>query len=187
MKNISKFILVKLFGWEIENNFPINLKKYIIIVAPHTSWIDFPLSILVKSVSKVDIKYIGKHTLFKPPFGYFFRAMGGMPVNRAKSQSMVQAIINIFNENESFVFSLSPEGTRKKVSQWKSGFYHVAKGANIPLVMTGLDYEKKKVIISEPYYLTDNEQQDIKIFREFFKDIKGKYPEKFDPNFTLRV
>lgn len=174
-------------GWEIVGNFPLHLKKYIIIVAPHTSWIDFPVGLFTRFIAGVDIKYIGKHTLFKPPFGFFFKAMGGTPVDRSKNQSMVQAIIDIFNANDSFVFALSPEGTRKKVTQWKSGFYHVAKGANIPLVMAALDFERKKVIISDPYDLSGNEATDIQKFRDFFKDIKGKKPENFDPNFELKV
>jgi len=187
MKNISKFILLRLMGWKIVNDFPKSIKKYIIIVAPHTSWVDFPVSILVKFITKVDIKFIGKHTLFQPPFGFFFRALGGTPVDRSKSQSMVQAIVDIFNSKESFVMALSPEGTRKKTRQWKSGFYHVAKGANIPLVMASLDFKNKKVIISEPFYLSDNEVQNIQKIQTFFKGIEGKHPENFDPDFTLKV
>jgi 1-acyl-sn-glycerol-3-phosphate acyltransferase len=187
MKNISKFNLLRLMGWKIVNDFPKSIKKYIIIVAPHTSWVDFPVSILVKFITKVDIKFIGKHTLFEPPFGFLFRALGGTPVDRSKSQSMVQAIVDIFNSKESFVMSLSPEGTRKKTSQWKSGFYHVAKGADIPLVMAALDFKNKKVIISEPYYLTESEAQDIQKIQSFFKDIQGKHPENFDPDFSLKI
>jgi 1-acyl-sn-glycerol-3-phosphate acyltransferase len=187
MKNISKFILFRLMGWKIVNDFPRNIKKYIIIVAPHTSWVDFPLSILVEFITKVDIKFIGKHTLFKPPFGFLFKALGGTPVDRSKSQSMVQAIIDIFNSKDEFIMALSPEGTRKKASQWKSGFYHVAKGANIPLVMAALDFKNKKVIISEPYYLSENEEQDIQKIKTFFKGVQGKHPENFDPDFTLKL
>ena len=186
MKAFAKLML-RLMGWKIVNDFPKSIKKYIIIVAPHTSWVDFPVSILVKFITKVDIKFIGKHTLFEPPFGFLFRALGGTPVDRTKSQSMVQAIVDIFNSKESFVMSLSPEGTRKKTSQWKSGFYHVAKGANIPLVMAALDFKNKKVIISEPYYLTESEAHDIQKIQSFFKDIEGKHPENFDPNFTLKI
>lgn len=187
MKNISKFILYQLMGWEIVHDFPRNLKKYIIIVAPHTSWVDFPICILVKYISKVDIKFIGKHTLFKPPFGFLFKALGGTPVDRSKSQSMVQAIIAVFDSKEEFIMSLSPEGTRKKASQWKSGFYHVAKGANIPIIMVALDFKNKKVIISDPYYLSKNEEQDVQKIQIFYKDVQGKKAENFDPNFTLKV
>ncbi len=170
-------------GWEIVNDFPKDLKKYIIIAAPHTSSIDFPLGILAKFIKEVNIKFIGKHTLFNPPFGFFFRALGGTPVDRSKSTNMVQAIIDIFNEKDEFIFALSPEGTRKKVLKWKTGFYHVAKGADIPIVMAAFDFENKKIIIDKPYYLNGDMKIDFTYFHEFYKDFKGKNQEQFEPNF----
>lgn len=172
-----------MLGWKIVGDFPKNIKKYIIIPAPHTSNFDFPLGILARMAQDVDVKYIGKHTLFEPPFGFIFRALGGTPVDRSKSKNMVQAIIDIFNERDTFIFALSPEGTRKKTDKWKTGFYHVAKGAKVPVVLAGLDYENKKVIINEPYYLTGDQKKDFLYFHNFFKDIKGKNPEQFEPNF----
>ena len=122
------------------NAFPSDLKKYIIIVAPHTSWVDFPLGVLAKTAYGINGNYIGKHTLFKPPYGFFFRALGGTPVDRSKSTNMVEAIIDIFNTKENFILALSPEGTRKKLDKWKTGFYFVAKGAKVPIVMVGFDF-----------------------------------------------
>jgi 1-acyl-sn-glycerol-3-phosphate acyltransferase len=187
MKTISEFILCRLLGWKIINDFPHHLKKYVIIAGPHTSNWDFPLALLVKFAKGLQVNFIGKHTLFKPPFGFFFRALGGQPVDRSKSSNMVQSMIDVFNEHEKFVFALSPEGTRSKVSKWKTGFYHLAKGADVPIVMTTLDFGRKQVLIEEPYYLTGDMKKDFLHFHEFFRDVKGKNPELYDPDFHLNL
>jgi len=187
MKYIAKFILFNIMGWKIVGSFPKDVKKYIIIPAPHTSNMDFPLGILARMAEHADVKYIGKHTLFKPPFGFFFRALGGTPVDRSKSKNMVQAIIEIFNEKDNFIFALSPEGTRKKMDKWKTGFYHVAIGAKVPLVLAALDYKNKIVIIDKPYYVTSDKEVDFLYFHNFFKDIRGKNPEQFEPNFNKNI
>lgn len=177
MKTFSKFILYTILGWKIENDFPQQPKKYVVIAAPHTSWVDFPIAILSRMVSGTMVHFIGKGSLFKWPFGYFFRALGGTPVDRSKSNNMVDAVIDVFNSKEEFRLGISPEGTRKKVDNWKTGFYYIAKGANVPVVMATLDFENKKVKISEPYYTTDNMEEDFKNFKTFFNNIKGKNPE----------
>ena len=187
MRRISKFILFNLLGWKVPNDFPSDLDKYIIIAAPHTSNWDFPIAVMYKFAKGIDIKFIGKHTLFKPPFGFIFRAMGGIRVNRSTSKNMVQSIVDIFNEKDKFIFALSPEGTRKKVSKWKTGFYHVAKGANVPIVMATLDFENKQIVINDPYYVTGDQKVDFKYFHNYFKDVKGKNPDQFDPNFHLNI
>ena len=177
MEKISKFILYNILGWRVQNGFPEAPKKYIIIAAPHTSWIDFPIAILSRMSQGKMVHFIGKGSLFKWPFGYFFKALGGTPVDRDKSTNMVEAVINIFNSKEEFRLGLSPEGTRKKVDKWKTGFYYIAKGANVPIVMATLDFENKKIKISEPYYVTEDIHKDFKVFDNFYKDVKGKNPE----------
>jgi len=177
VEKISKFILYNILGWRVENGFPETPKKYIIIAAPHTSWIDFPIAILSRMSQGKMVHFIGKGSLFKWPFGYFFKALGGTPVDRDKSTNMVEGVINIFNSKEEFRLGLSPEGTRKKVDKWKTGFYYIAKGANVPIVMATLDFENKKIKISEPYYVTEDIQKDFKVFDNFYKDVKGKNPE----------
>ena len=180
MKLFAKFLLITILGWKIEGVFPKYLKKYVIIAAPHTHWQDFPLGILVKWIQQAPINYIGKASLFKPPFGFIFRWLGGTPVNRNESTNKVQAIVNVFNQNENFVLALSPEGTRKKIDEWKTGFYYIAKGANVPIVMATLDFGKKQVKIAEPYYLTDSMENDFKHFYQFYSGVKGKIPENFN-------
>ncbi|MGY8939127.1 MAG: 1-acyl-sn-glycerol-3-phosphate acyltransferase [Flavobacteriales bacterium] len=177
MKRVSTFILNRILGWRVENGFPKEPKKYIIIAAPHTSWIDFPIAILARMSVGTMVHFIGKGSLFKFPFGYFFRALGGTPVDRTKSNKLVDAVINLFNSKEEFRLALSPEGTRKKVAHWKTGFYYIAKGAKVPVVMATLDFENKKLKISEPYYVTGDLEKDFEHFNLFYKNVKGRNPE----------
>jgi len=177
MKLLARFILFKILKWKIIGSFPKELKKYVIIAAPHTHWIDFPLGILVKWAEAAPVNYIGKASLFKPPFGFLFKWLGGAPVNRSESTNKVQAIVDVFNKNEKFILALSPEGTRKKVEKWKTGFYYIAKGANVPIVMATLDFKNKQVKISDPYYLTNDMEKDFDLFYTYFKEVEGKIPE----------
>lgn len=177
MKKISSFILFTLLGWKMEGDFSHDVKKYVVIAAPHTSWLDFPIAILSRMSSGIMINFVGKSSLFKWPFGAFFRAMGGTPVDRGQSNNLVDAIIKIFEKKEVFRLGLSPEGTRKKVDKWKTGFYYIAKGANVPIVMATLDFENKKVKIAPPYYPTDDKEKDFAFFKAFYLNVKGKNPE----------
>lgn len=179
MKLFARFILYTILGWKVVGTFPKELKKYIIIAAPHTHWLDFPLGIAVKWAEAAPINYIGKASLFKAPFGFIFRWLGGTPVDRTKSNNRVDTIVEIFNNKDKFVLALSPEGTRKKVEKWKTGFYFIAKGANIPIVMATLDFKKKEVKISEPYYLTDNMEEDFNFFHKYYEGVGAKIPENF--------
>lgn len=177
MKFISSFILFKILGWKIEGAFPTDLKKYLIIVAPHTHWHDFFLGLLIRSATGLKANFIGKATLFKPPFGFIFRSLGGAPVDRSKSTNKVDAIVSLFNSKDDFVLSLSPEGTRKKVDVWKTGFYYIAKGAVVPIVRVIFDFEHKVVTIALPFYTTKNKENDFKELRSLYEGIKGKIPE----------
>ncbi len=176
---ISKFIYTKILGWKLVGDFPRDLKKYIVIGAPHTSWKDFPIAVLARNSWSVKINFIGKKSLFKPPFGFIFRALGGAPVDRSKSNNKVDAIIDVFNEHDEFRLALSPEGTREKVTEWKTGFYYIAKGANVPIIMFTFDFENKQVKLSEPYYTTDDMKKDFNHFYDFYRGIKGAKPELF--------
>uniref|UniRef100_UPI004048444C 1-acyl-sn-glycerol-3-phosphate acyltransferase n=1 Tax=Polaribacter sp. TaxID=1920175 RepID=UPI004048444C len=175
----SKFIFTKILKWKLNNDFPNDLKKYVVIAAPHTSWQDFPIGILARNTSGIKINFIGKDSLFKGPFGFIFRSLGGTPVDRTKSNNLVEAIVQLFNSKDEFRLALSPEGTRKKVTEWKTGFYYIAKGANVPVVMATLDFGRKEVKISEPYYLTDDKEKDFNYFKSFFKGVTAKNPELY--------
>jgi 1-acyl-sn-glycerol-3-phosphate acyltransferase len=146
-------------------------------VAPHTTNWDFILGLLVKYGRKVDVNFIGKHQLFRPPFGFLFRAVGGRPVYRHKQNNLVEEIADIFKKEKKFILGLAPEGTRSKVKRLKTGFYHIAQEANIPVVTAGIDFKNKTIIINSPYYLTGNKDKDMQVFVDFFKTVEGKYPE----------
>ena len=177
MKGLSRFILHTLLGWKIVGSFPSDLKKYVIIVVPHTHWLDFPMALLVRFSTGLKANYIGKASLFKPPFGFIFRAFGGAPVDRTKSNNKVDSIVELFNSKEEFVLSLSPEGTRKKVAVWKTGFYHIAKGAKVPIVRGSMDFQNKVFTVYPPFYPTENQEADIKELRAVYEGVKGKVPE----------
>lgn len=179
MQKLANFILTKILGWKLDGNFPTHLRQYVVIAAPHTSWVDFPIAILARMSSGIMIHFIGKDSLFKPPFGFMFRALGGTPVDRSKSNNLVDAIVLIFKNRPDFKLGLSPEGTRKKVDKWKTGFYYIAKGAEVPIVMATLDFENKQIKISDPYYTTDDKEKDFEYFKAFYKNVKGKNPELF--------
>jgi 1-acyl-sn-glycerol-3-phosphate acyltransferase len=176
-RSIAKFIF-KITGWKVEGNFPSELKKYIIAVAPHTSNWDFPVGVLARSVLHIEkAKFLGKHSLFKPPFGWFFRLLGGYPVDRSNRHDVVQQVVNIFNKHDEFIVAMAPEGTRKKVEKLRTGFYFIAKGANIPIIPVGFDFEKKVIKVGEPFWPTNNQDNDFQVLLDFYKKIKGKNPE----------
>lgn len=179
-KALSKFIFQTILGWKIVGNFHPEIKKYVLIGAPHTSWRDFFVGLFSRSVTDASINLIAKKSLFKFPFGCFLRAVGASPIDRSKSTNKVDAIIELFNSKEVFRLAISPEGTRQKVESWKTGFYHIAKGANVPVVMFGFDFGNKQAVISEPYYLTDDMRADFNHFFNFYKDIKGAKPKLFN-------
>lgn len=177
---LAKFIYYKLLGWQVGGHYNIlqnNLKKAVIIAAPHTSWHDFYIGILVRAVLGIKVNFIGKKELFIFPFGYFFKALGGRPIDRKNKNNKVQAIAQLFKENTTFKMALAPEGTRKKVDKWRTGFYYIAKEAGVPIVMFTLDFEHKKNIFSKPFYPTDDINADFKFMKRFYANVKGKIPE----------
>ncbi len=173
---ISAFIL-RLMGWKFEGEFPKDIKKFMLIAVPHTSNWDFPMGLLIRSAFKIDIKFVGKASLFKPPLGGIFKALGGYPVDRSKRNNFVDAVIDVYNEKEEFRVCIAPEGTRKKVTELKSGFYYIAKGAGIPIVMIAFDWGSMTFRISEPFYPTDDKEADFAHVKDFFKGAVGKVPE----------
>ena len=176
MHVLAKFIYFKLLGWKTVGEFP-RINKCVVAVVPHTSWMDFFLGLLIRRVINQDINFIGKKSLFNSPFGWYFKWMGGAPIDRSKSSDTVTAIANIFNEKEVFRLALSPEGTRKKVDKWKTGFYYIAKAANVPIVLVAFDYGNKQIKISEPQIPSENMNEDFKTYIGFFKGVVGKIPE----------
>ena len=131
-------LFLKIRGWNTKITFPVSLPKCIIVVAPHTSSSDFLISVAYRSVMRIErTKFLGKAELFKPPFGFFFRWFGGIPVERSSKHNLVDQVVNYFNNNTNFRLALSPEGTRKRVEKLKTGFYYIAKQAKVPIFLDG--------------------------------------------------
>ncbi|MBK5214218.1 MAG: 1-acyl-sn-glycerol-3-phosphate acyltransferase [Flavobacteriaceae bacterium] len=174
---ITKFIFEKLMGWKIVGSFDSIVKKAVIIVVPHTSWHDFYLGLFTRRLTKTQVNYIAKKELFKWPFGWYFRWTGGEMIDRTPGQNKVEAIAEIFKNKEEFRLALAPEGTRKKVLEWKTGFYYIALAANVPIICVSFDYGKKTITINEPFYPTGDIGLDIEKLRAYFKGVVGKNAE----------
>ena len=172
------FIYKRLLGWKVEGDFSKEtVKKCIVIAVPHTSWHDFYMGILLRELLKTKIGFIAKKELFTFPFGYFFRALGGAPIDRTPGQDKVKAIADVFKNEKEFRLTIAPEGTRKKVSKLKTGFYYIAIEAGVPIIMVAFDFGKKMHRISKPLYPSGDLDKDLDIIHKFYEGILGKVPE----------
>ncbi|HYC85717.1 MAG TPA: 1-acyl-sn-glycerol-3-phosphate acyltransferase [Chryseosolibacter sp.] len=169
--------MFRLLGWNIRGQFPAALKKYIVAIAPHTSNWDFAVGIAARSILRMQkTRFLGKSELFRPPFGWIFRAVGGYPVERTARHDMVGQVVALFNTHDHFILAIAPEGTRKKVQKLRTGFYYIAKAAGIPIIPVGFDFQRKQVIIGEPLYPGIDLDGDFKILYTFYSQIAGKNP-----------
>jgi 1-acyl-sn-glycerol-3-phosphate acyltransferase len=164
-------------GWKIIGTISPEVKKCVLIVVPHTSWHDFNVGLFTRGILGLDINFVAKKELFVFPFGAYFRWMGGTPLDRQKNENKVDAIAKVFENKEVFRLAIAPEGTRKKVTEWKTGFYYIALKANVPIVSVSFDYAKKEVKLFEPFYPSGNAATDFKILENNFKGAIGKVPE----------
>ena len=170
-------LFLRLFGWRVEGQLP-DLPKFILIGAPHTSNWDFVLFLGVIFHLKANVKFMGKAELFHNPFGWFFYWCGGVPVDRKKSQGLVEQMVEASKKSDKFILTIAPEGTRHYVSEWKLGFYHIAKNAGIPVVIAIVDGKAKMVRIGQVFHPTENMDADIKTIKNFFEGIVGVNPRK---------
>ncbi len=176
MYYFSKFIFW-IFGWKLKGEVP-PLKKFVIIAAPHTSAWDVLFGICAIYLFKLKLSFLAKQEAFNPPFGFLFRAVGGIPVDRSSKHNVVEQATKMFEEKENFILALSPEGTREYIAKWKTGFYYIALSAKVPVVLSYLDFETKIVGIGPTIYPSGNLEQDMELFLNFYRPIKGKHPEK---------
>lgn len=177
-KQLYQFIFFKLMGWKISGSFDHAIKKCVVIVVPHTSWHDFYIGIFVRGILGFQINYVAKKELFRFPFGFYFRWMGGAPLDRTGGLNRVDAIVNVFKKKDIFRLAISPEGTRKKVTKWKTGFYYISLQAEVPIIPIAFDYGKKTVFISKPFYPTGAIESDLKILEKNFEGVVGKFPHQ---------
>ena len=175
---ISKFILNKILGWKVINTQP-NIPKCIIVVAPHTSNWDFIIGKLAYSSLGRTANFLIKKEWFIFPFNLFFKSIGGIPVERNKNNSMTGVLAAEFEKHDKLHLAITPEGTRKPVKEWKKGFYFIAVKAKVPIMLIGLDYEKKEASVLDIFHPTNDYRTDIVKIKSYYKDIKGKNPENF--------
>lgn len=176
MQAFSQWIL-RTLGWTLSYDDP-GTRRYVLIAAPHTSNWDFPLGLLAGWGMGLNANWMGKHTLFKGILGPFARALGGIPVYRDNASDVIEQMADRFAEADHLVLGIAPEGTRKFQAHWKSGFWHIARAAKVPIVMACLDYGNKEVAVGGAFQPSDDREADFEIIRAYFAGRRGMHPEK---------
>lgn len=178
MRPISRFYFW-LSGWKLEGELAPEIKKCIMVGAPHTSNFDFGYSRAALYMMKRPTKYLIKQELINSPLGFIFKATGGVSVQRERSENLVQHMVDLLNRSEELVILLSPEGSRKLKGKWKTGFYHAAMQAKVPIVLSSLDYRKKIAHVGPAFHPTGNYIHDMQQVIEYYRNITPRFPEKF--------
>jgi 1-acyl-sn-glycerol-3-phosphate acyltransferase len=168
---------MRIAGWRVDGNLP-PLPKFILIGAPHTSNWDFVLFLGVIFTLRANVRFMGKAEIFRGPFGWFFRYCGGVPVDRKKATGLVDQMVEACNGSDRFILTIAPEGTRHHVTEWKRGFYHIAKGAGIPIVIAIVDGKHKTVRIGQVFKPTGDIEADMKTILGYFDGIIGINPRQ---------
>ena len=171
-------LLLHLLGWRIEGGVP-SAPKYVLIAAPHTSNWDFPYTLMVCFALRLRVYWMGKASLFPPVLGSVMRWLGGIPVDRSRQGNLVQSTIDAFQQAACLTVIIPPEGTRAKVSHWKSGFYYIAQGAQVPIALGFLDFKKKVAGINRMFTASGDIEADMVKIQAMYADISGKNPRQF--------
>ncbi len=168
---------LRLAGWKVKGR-PPTTQKYVVIAYPHTSNWDFPLGVAVSIIYRIKVYWLGKDSLFKGLAGPLMKWLGGIPINRSVAHDVVQQTIDRFNQSEQMVIALAPEGTRAQVQKWKTGFYHIAVGAKVPIVLGYFDYAKKEAGCLESYFPSGDLDKDMVAIKAAYQGIQGRYPDQ---------
>ena len=171
-------IVLKLFGWRTVGSLA-DQPKCVIVVAPHTSNWDFPVLMLVAVALRLKVAWMGKHTLFRRPFGWIMRRLGGLPIDRRMRNNMVDQVIESFRTHNRQMLAIPPEGTRKRAPYWRTGFYYIALGAQVPIAFGFADYRRKVGGIGGMITPSGDVDADMAIIRDFYSEIIGKRPDQF--------
>lgn len=168
-----------LSGWRVEGEPPPS-GKAVVIAAPHTSNWDLPFMLAVAYHFRISLKWMGKDSLFKPPFGWLMKAMGGIPIDRSKANDVVAQMVAIYGASDQLMVAIPPEGTRSKARRWKTGFYNIAHGAGVPVVLGFLDYERKVGGIGKTVWTTGDYARDMVEIKAFYAPIIAKHGERYE-------
>jgi 1-acyl-sn-glycerol-3-phosphate acyltransferase len=169
---------LKLSGWKVCGDWP-SLDKVVLVAAPHTSNWDGLNMLAAAAFYRVKLRWMGKASLTRGPFGWMMKALGCVPIDRSQSNDVVRIMSEAFGGSESMVLAIPPEGTRSAVREWKSGFYHIAVAAGVPIVLSVLDYGTKRVSLAAVVYPSGDYEADLAIIRGFYVGAKGKKAGKF--------
>lgn len=171
---------LKATGWKIQGQLPANGRKSVLIAAPHTSNWDLPYTLMVAFALRLNVYWMGKQSIFKPPFRRVMLWLGGIPIQRESSNNVVEAsIVAIQKADGPVQLIVPPEGTRSKARYWKTGFYYIALGANVPIVMAYMDYARKESGLGPVFEPTGNIEADMATIQAFYAPFKGKNPDQF--------
>jgi 1-acyl-sn-glycerol-3-phosphate acyltransferase len=172
--------LLHLAGWKLEGERP-TFDRYVLIAAPHTSNWDFPLMLAFAAAFDIKVTWMAKHSLFFPPVGWIMRALGGMPIIRHENNNVVDSMVEAFRDIPRLVLVVPTEGTRERTEHWKSGFYHIARQADVPIVPSFLDFGRKRGGFGPALTTGSVVAEDMQYFRDFYADMQGKFPHKVGP------
>jgi len=187
-KQFARFIL-KLFGWSVVNEIPPGTRKFVTLMAPHTSNWDFLVGWFGYMSIGINSKYLIKKEAFFFPLGYLVSAMGGMPVDRKASTNIVLQVGEMFKKDEGLIITIAPEGTRSLNRNWKRGFYYIALNAKVPIALGFLDYKNKIGGVGKMITPSGNYEEDLKEIEAFYLDKQPRFPEKFSlsPQYRSKV
>jgi 1-acyl-sn-glycerol-3-phosphate acyltransferase len=177
-QTICRFIYRQLLGWKREITIPL-YDKCVICVAPHTSNNDLFIGKLFYGTIGQETSFMMKKEWFFFPIGFFFKIMGGIPVDRKRKTLLIKQMVDHFAESEKFRLAITPEGTRKANPKWNRGFYYIALKANVPIVLVGIDYKSKTITLNKVITPSGNVEKDIQKIKHHFKHFTGKHPENF--------
>ena len=173
-------LILKMLGWKVSGAFP-DIPKFLIVAAPHTSYWDVIIGLATTLRLSLDVHFYAKQEAFRPPLGWILRKLGGIPVDRNAAHGLVGEAIRAFEERDTFVLGITPEGTRKKMNRWKTGFHHIGRGANVPVVLVALDFGRKTIGPIATVDLTNDVNHDLAVIAGHFEGIQGRNPELFTP------
>lgn len=168
---------LKAFGWHVKGGVP-DVRKAVVVAAPHTSNWDFPFTLAVAFALDVEVSWLGKHTLFEGVHGPFFKWLGGIAVDRRSRHNLVSQVIDVLKSHDDLMIIVPPEGTRSRTARWKTGFYYIATGADVPIILGFLDFEKKCGGLGHVFRPTGDIAADMAAIRDFYRDVKGKHPDR---------
>lgn len=176
---VISHVIMRIAGWKVKGNYSSSLKKCVVVAAPHTSNWDLPIMLMTAFILRLPIRWMGKDTIFRFPFGGLMKWFGGIPVNRTKPENIISiSVLKLRYGSRGIFFAIAPEGTRGKVKKWKNGFYRIAVGANVPIALAFMDYPTKTAGIESvfiPRFIEDHKSISLEVMENEVAEIQARY------------